>query len=227
MWLAPFTCPSPSSRLDSSATSSCGGACTSPTRPSWDHLAGIGGRWSCWAPPSGARLDNMTKKISSFHVGIAAEAFAAALFAQCGADVSVQYGADQPGYDLIVAKGDKLLKVSVKGSQDGSWGLTQSHLEKANYHGAIEAWLRKHGPRILLCFVQFRDVRVGELPRVYLAWPAEVAAQLKAAAKGRGDTILYEEHQWGPRAHAAGMIESIPGEWRFSEERVEELFAEA
>jgi hypothetical protein len=68
----------------------------------------------------------MKKQISSWHVGIAAEAFAAGLFARCGYDVSVQYGANQPEYDLIVVKGDLMLKVSVKGSQDGGWGLTQN-----------------------------------------------------------------------------------------------------
>ena len=44
--------------------------------------------------------DNM-KQISAWHVGVAAEAFAAALFARYGYDVSVQYGANQPEYDLI------------------------------------------------------------------------------------------------------------------------------
>jgi hypothetical protein len=164
--------------------------------------------------------------MSPWHVGIAAEAFAAGLFARCGFDVSVQYGADQPGYDLIVAKNDKLLKVSVKGSQDGGWGLTQSHLRKANYHAAINTWFRKFSARTVLCFVQFKGVDVGQLPRVYLAWPAEVATQLKASAKGRGDTVLYEEHQWGPRAHAAGTIARIPTEWLFSEERVGKLLAD-
>jgi hypothetical protein len=33
---------------------------------------------------------------SSWHVSVAAEAIAAALFARCGYDVSVQYGANQP-----------------------------------------------------------------------------------------------------------------------------------
>lgn len=165
----------------------------------------------------------MIKQMSSWHVGVAAEAFAAASFAQCGVDVSVQYGADQPGYDLVVAKRDRLLRVSVKGSQDGGWGLTQSHLHEANYHQAIETWLEKQDPITVICFVQFKNVRVGELPRIYLAWPREVAAQLKAAANGRGDTILYEEHHWGPRAHGAGTIERIPSEWRFSEERVNQV----
>jgi hypothetical protein len=48
----------------------------------------------------------MKNKTKSWHIAVA------------GCDVSVQYGADQPEYDLIVAKGDRMLKVSVKGSQD-------------------------------------------------------------------------------------------------------------
>ena len=67
---------------------------------------------------------------TSWHVSVAAESITAALFAQCGYDVSVQYGANQPQYDLIVAKGKRLLKISVKGSQDGGWGLSQSFYEE-------------------------------------------------------------------------------------------------
>ena len=58
--------------------------------------------------------------MKSWHVGISAEAMAAAQFARCGYDVSVQYGANQPEYDLLVAKNDKMLKVSVKGSKDNN-----------------------------------------------------------------------------------------------------------
>ena len=65
-----------------------------------------------------------------WHVSVAAESITAALFAQCGYDVSVQYGANQPEYDLMVAKGERLLKISVKGSQDGGWGLSQSFMNK-------------------------------------------------------------------------------------------------
>ena len=64
----------------------------------------------------------MKKTVSSWHIGIAAEALVAAQFARYGIDVSVQYGANQPEYDLIATKGDKMLKISVKGSQDGSRG---------------------------------------------------------------------------------------------------------
>ena len=54
--------------------------------------------------------------MNSWHVGVAAEAMVAAQFARYGYDVSVQYGADQPEYDLIASRGDEILKVSVKGS---------------------------------------------------------------------------------------------------------------
>ena len=131
----------------------------------------------------------------SYHVGIAAEAIATVLFARCGYDVSVQYGANQPEYDLMIADSDRILKVSVKGSADGGWGLSQTQLAKlrnANYHGAAEAWLQRHKPRTVVCLVQFKDVADDEMPRTYRAWPKEIAERLTAAAGGRGDTILYE-----------------------------------
>jgi hypothetical protein len=105
---------------------------------------------------------------SSRNIGVAAEAVAALQFARCGFDVSVQYGVNQPEYDLIVAKDARLLKVSVKGSQDGSWGLTQSFLKQADYHAAIQKWFEHHGARTALCLVQFKNVALSELPRIYL-----------------------------------------------------------
>ena len=76
--------------------------------------------------------------MNSWHVGVAAEAMVAAQFARYGYDVSVQYGADQPEYDLIASRGDEILKVSVKGSKDGSWGLTQKFKKGRTYHEAID-----------------------------------------------------------------------------------------
>ncbi len=161
--------------------------------------------------------------LSSRHVGVAAEAVAAALFARAGFDVSVQYGANQPEYDLIVARGEALLKVSVKGSKDGGWGLTQTFLKNADYHAAADIWCAKHKPKTVVCFVQYKRIALVEMPRVYLATPAEVAERLRLAANGRGDTILHEDHTWGPRAHAAGQVERIPDTWRFSLDRINEL----
>lgn len=164
---------------------------------------------------------------SSWQVATAAEAFAAAQFARCGWDVSVQYGANQPEYDLVAVDGDRTLKVSVKGSKDGGWGLTQSYISKADYHAAADAWLNKHSRKTVFCLVQFKDVPVNELPRMYLATPVEIAAWLKAAAAGRGDTILYERHAWSDRAHAAGTVDEIPGAWRFTEARLEQIAKES
>ena len=166
-------------------------------------------------------------KIGSWHVGVAAEAATASLFARFGFDVSVQYGADQPEYDLMVARDDKVLKISVKGSQDGAWGLTQSFLRNADYHAAITAWLERHHPKTIFALVQFKDVAVTDMPRVYLATPPEIAQRLGETARGRGDTILYEKHSWGPRAVGAGTIEEIPSPWRFTVERVEEMLGAA
>jgi hypothetical protein len=171
---------------------------------------------------------------SSWHIAVAAEAIAAAQFARCGFDVSVQYGADQPEYDLVVAKGDNLLKISVKGSQDGAWALTQSYLrkaaersgKKADYHGAIDLWLERHGSRTVFCFVQFLGVPLNGLPRIYLASPKEVAKRLHEATKGRGDAILWEWHEWTSRAYGAGTTEKLPSNWSFSEQRIQELLTD-
>jgi Holliday junction resolvase-like predicted endonuclease len=165
------------------------------------------------------------KKLGQWQVATAAEAFAAAQFARCGWDVSVQYGANQPEYDLVAVSGDHMLKVSVKGSQDGGWGLTQSHIKDANYHRAADLWLEKHSKKTVFCLVQFQGVALNQLPRMYLATPSEIAAWLKAAASGRGDTILYEKHVWSARAQAGGTTDTIPAEWVFTAERTKELAA--
>ena len=163
------------------------------------------------------------KDLPSFHVGVAAEAFTAALFARCGYDVSVQYGANQPEYDLIITRGASVLKVSVKGSKERNWGLTQRYLKDADYHAAAESWFARHGPRTVYALVLFSDDDPMAMPRVYLATPREIADRLKATAKGKGDTILHEHIVWTNRAHGAGTIDEIPAAWKFSSKRIDEL----
>lgn len=167
------------------------------------------------------------RAFTSYRVGVAAEAFAAAQFARLGYDVSVQYGANQPEYDLMVAKGAHMLKVSVKGSQDGSWGLTQSFLTpgKADYSAAADIWHGRHSARTVICLVQFKGIEQDSLPRMYLATPKEVAAQLKKQSAGRGDTMLYELKKWTQRANGAGTVDAIPANWRLSNSRVDALLA--
>jgi len=161
---------------------------------------------------------------TSWQVATAAESFAAAQFARCGWDISVQYGANQPEYDLVAVDGDRVLKVSVKGSKDGGWGLTQSFISNADYHGAADKWLAKHSHKTVFCLVQFKNTRIETLPRMYLATPHELADWLKKAAGGRGDTILYERHDW-IRGCAAGKTDQIPEGWKFTEARLEEIAA--
>ncbi|WP_206608530.1 hypothetical protein [Tyzzerella sp. An114] len=163
-------------------------------------------------------------KMSSWHVGIAAEAFVAAQFARLCYDVSVQYGANQPEYDLIAVSGDKMLKISVKGSQDGSWGLTQNYKKGCDYHEAVQKWLDSHNKKTIFCLVQFKGIRDDEMPRMYLASPVEFAEVLNVSAGGRGDTILYEYHKWGSRAAGSGTIDRIPEGWEFTAERAQYMF---
>lgn len=166
----------------------------------------------------------LPKEMTQYQVGVAAEGFAAALFARAGFHVSVQYGANQPGYDLIVERAKKAYLVSVKGSQDGAWGLTQSYLENADYHGAIDNWLLRHGDGLIFCFVQFMNKKVEDMPDVYLATCGEVAAHMKMSGGGLSNTILDVEKTWrtGKRA---GVTDRIPAKWRFSKLRTDELLA--
>ena len=164
------------------------------------------------------------EKMTSWHVGVAAEAFVAAQFARFRYDVSVQYGANQPEYDLIAVSGDRMLKISVKGSQDGGWGLTQSFKKGCDYHEAIQKWLDKHHKKTIFCLVQFKDIADYEMPRMYLASPDEIAEVMNGSAGGRGETVLREYHQWGPRAAGNGTIDRIPDEWKFTAERAQYMF---
>ena len=165
----------------------------------------------------------MSEQFSSWHVGIAAEAIAAAQFARCGVSVSVQYGADQPEYDLVAVSGDHLVKVSVKGSKDGGWGLTQSYKKGRTYHEAIDAWLNAHGKKTVFCLVQFKGVKLGEMPRLYLATPLQIAEELHKARAGNGETVLREYKKWTSKGVAAGTEDIIPPEWLFTEKRLKEI----
>lgn len=157
-------------------------------------------------------------------VSVAAESFTAALFAWSGFDISVQYGANQPEYDLVVVKGEKMLKVSVKGSQDGGWGLTQSYKKGRTYSEAADFWVSRHTPKTIVSLVQFMDVGLedGERPRIYLATPYEIGEFLKESRGGNGETVVREYHLWKSGV-AKGNTDVIPSEWRFSKERINYL----
>jgi hypothetical protein len=73
--------------------------------------------------------------------------------------------------------------------------------------------------------VQFQGAGLDELPRIYVATPAEIADRLRTARGGLGDTILWENHTRGPKAAGAGDVEKLPDAWRLSEARMNALLA--
>jgi hypothetical protein len=154
---------------------------------------------------------------------VAAESVVASLLAQCGYDVLVQYGANQPGYDLVAIKPGRILKVSVKGSQDGGWVLTAGLKTSGNtYHEAADEWLEKHGPDLVFAFVQFKNIELGKMPNVYLARSKEVAAHLKSKKGGTGDTRFAEYQLW-KSGIAKGVTDEVPEKWKFTQKRIDSV----
>ena len=153
---------------------------------------------------------------------IAAESYTASVLAQCGYDVLVQYGANQPHYDLVAAKDGKFLPISVKGSQDGGWMLAVRYVQPGvHYLQAIEKWLAAQRPDLIYIFVQYMHVAVCGAPRVYIARPPEIAAQLSSQCNGRGHGALHEDYK---RDHPKSKYEHVlPDYWRFSYERLESI----
>lgn len=153
---------------------------------------------------------------------IAAESYAACLLAQAGYDVLVQYGANQPHYDLVAENAGRFLPISVKGSQDGGWMLAVKYKnEGATYHDAIDSWLAAQRNDVIFVFVQFAGVALGAPPRVYVARPEEIAAHMKTQCNGRGHGALHEnQRQIRP---GSKYDHRLPDNWRFSEERLKEV----
>lgn len=153
---------------------------------------------------------------------IAAESYAACILARSGYDVLVQYGANQPQYDLVAVKGEVLQPVSVKGSQDGGWMLAVKYVKPGvNYHQAIDKWLEHQRKDLIYIFVQFRDVPENGAPRAYAATSEEIGVHLKSQRNGLGHGALYED--WRRDHPRASHNALIPAEWTFSASRIESL----
>lgn len=168
---------------------------------------------------------SITNEFTSGECSVVGESYTATLFAWAGFDISVQYGANQPEYDLVLVCRKKMLKVSVKGSKDGGWGLTQSHKKDRSYSEAIDYWVSKHTDNTIVSLVQFKDsdFEKGESPRVYIATPKEIGEEMKKIRGGHGNTVLRERHLW-QSGLAKGLSDYIPEEWRFNRERLKVLF---
>ena len=152
---------------------------------------------------------------------IAAESYTACLLVQAGYDILVQYGANQPQYDLVAVQDKRILPVSVKGSQDGGWMLAVKYKLKGmgvTYHQAIDSWLAAQRDDVIFVFVQFMDVALGDAPRLYVARPPEIAAHMKTQCNGRGHGALYENS--GGQGSRSRYNHHIPSSWRFTQQRV-------
>jgi len=154
---------------------------------------------------------------------IAAESYTACLLAQSGYDVLVQYGANQPHYDLMAVKREqRKLPISVKGSQDGGWMLAVGHKKPGvTYLAAIDQWLALQRHDVVYALVGFLNVPLGQAPRVYVARPPEIAAQLKSQCLGRGYCSLQEDSPtYYPRSKNK---DKVPVEWVYSTERIDTI----
>lgn len=139
-------------------------------------------------------------------------------------DISVQYGPNQREYDLVAIQGDDIMKVSVKGSQDGAWGLAQGLLSDGDYKAAIAKWHSALTRKTVFCFVQFQKTSVTEMPRIYLATRDEVKKKLDSSVNGRGSVVLYEDKTWTKKSAGAGTRDAIPDSWKISKERIQNIF---
>lgn len=177
-----------------------------------------------------AAFTSIPGKTTSWPISIGAEGIAAAQFARCGFDVLVQAGRDKSWYDLVVSRAGYLLKVSVKASENGRWSLTSGYSRRAmelagsrmDCPSAVDMWLASYGSRTVCCLVQFENVALDEMPRIYLAFPQEIALRMRETSERVGQCALLERYEWNA-ADGSERMEMLPVEWRFSERRIEHL----
>lgn len=160
-------------------------------------------------------------------ISVAAQKIAAAQFSLFGFDVLEQVGSSRFFYDLGVARSGGMMKVVVHGSLDGFWDLIEPYLDRSStqtpdYHRAIDMWLERHSSHITCCLVEFHSVQVDTTDlqlatRIYLASAHEVAERLHQGTNRLIGTPL------AMRNGTADEHESLPGPWRFSEERIAKL----
>lgn len=169
-----------------------------------------------------AKNKTKVREMTKHQCGVAAESYAASVLARAGYDVFVQYGANQPLYDLVAVKNGKSFCISVKGSQDGGWLLAPKKKEHKNGHISIDAWREKHGKGIVFFFVQYLKVGFDELPRCYLAKPGEIAKHLKSQFENKGHGSLKEDLSIS-RSRTKWKDIKLPEGWRLTKQRIEEV----
>ena len=74
-------------------------------------------------------------------------------------------------------------------------------------------WLDTHGERTVYCLVQFEGVSLNQLPRIYLATPAEIARRMRETVERRGEPVLFEQYDWTCGETGFTAIEALPSSW--------------
>jgi hypothetical protein len=123
---------------------------------------------------------------------------------------------------MVAVKGERTLKVSVKGTQLAGWQMTSGFKKGRSYSEAADAWLKKHGDDLVFIFVQFLDIPLGTMPEVFVARAHAVASHLKGGKRGGGDTTLRWKHTWISGV-AKGCTDTVPEMWKFSQERIDSV----
>jgi Holliday junction resolvase-like predicted endonuclease len=165
-----------------------------------------------------ALLPSEDPEMTSHQVAVAGEAHAASLFARAGFDVLIQYGPNQPNYDLIASRAGIAVPISVKASRKAGWGLIQSYKKGRTYTDAADAWLADQRPDTVFCLICFKGKQLDEAPLAFLATPREIAEQHKTGKNGHGTTCLYLDYT-PSRGVGKGCRHQIPKEWAFTQER--------
>jgi hypothetical protein len=155
---------------------------------------------------------------------VAAEAFAAGVFAQAGYSVFVQYGANQPGYDLLVCDDHEkhTMHVNVKGSTNGGWLLATKDKNNTWEH-ALNTWIEQN-KELVFCLVQFNEIEVGMLPPMYLATGDEIGTELKCHWFGELSLSLWVNYA-PKRGKYKGKVLKIPKTWKMDEKRIQLLMS--
>jgi hypothetical protein len=170
-------------------------------------------------------------QLSSRSISLSAEGIAAAQFARTGFDILPQAAHEKPNYDLAVTRAGSLVKMSVRATDNGRWDLVTPFLRgvygsksrRADHQNAIDLWLDSQSSRAMCCLVQFGDVPLDQLPRIYLAAPGDVARRMRDTLERLDDASLYEAYEWTSPFEGVQRMETLPNAWRFSPERIQEL----
>ena len=170
-------------------------------------------------------------RLSPRSISLSAEGIAAAQFARAGFDILPQAAHEKPNFDLAVTRAGALVKMSVRATDSGRWDLVSPFLRgiygsksrRADLQNAVECWLDSQSSRAMCCLVQFGDVPLDQLPRIYLAAPNDVARRMLDTLERTDDASLFETYEWKSPFEDNHRIETLPNAWRFSPERIEEL----